>query len=286
MKSTTSCAVLSALSVCFWLPQVHSESSSSDSVAEKRVVSLAPHATELAYSAGLGENLIAVSDRSDYPPEADKLPKVANYQGIKVEKIIALQPDLILAWPAGNPPRELAKLEQFGLDIYYSQTKSLESIASNIEHLSEYASDPSVGLNNAKEYREQLEQLRAKYKDAEPVQYFYQLSEKPIITVAQGHWPSEVFEFCGGQNIFEDAATSYPQVSIEQVVLKKPEVIFTSRHAIENGTMWKDWANEIPAVDKEQLWSLNSDWINRPTTRTLQAIRQVCDYFDKARQNR
>lgn len=282
MKSSTFCAAVYALSLCLWLPHAYAESPS----AAERVVSLAPHATELAYSAGLGGNLIAVSERSDYPPEADKLPKVANYQGIKVEKIIALQPDLILAWPAGNPPRELAKLAQFGLDIYYSQTKSLESIANNIENLSQYASDPSIGLNNAKAYRDQLEQLRARYQNAEPVQYFYQLSEKPIITVAQGHWPSEVFEFCGGQNIFEDAATSYPQVSIEQVVLKKPEVIFTSRHAIENGTMWKNWAEEIPAVDKEQLWSLNSDWINRPTTRTLQAIQQVCDYFDKARQNR
>ena len=86
---------------------------------------------------------------------------------------------------------------------------------------------------------------------------------------------------------FEDAATSYPQVSIEQVVLKKPEVIFTSRHAIENGTMWKAIGLKSSLqLNKEQLWSLNSDWINRPTTRTLQAIRQVCDYFDKARQNR
>ncbi|MCG9606649.1 vitamin B12 ABC transporter substrate-binding protein BtuF [Vibrio alginolyticus] len=251
----------------------------------KRVVSLAPHATELAYSAGLGDNLVAVSERSDYPPQADKLEKVANYQGIKVEKIIALQPDLILAWPAGNPPRELAKLEQFGFNIYYSKTKSLDSIATNIEQLSQYASDPSIGENNAKQYKEQLNALRLKYKDAEPVSYFYQLSEKPIITVAQGHWPSEVFEFCGGRNIFEDSASPYPQVGIEQVVLNKPQVIFTSQHAIENGTMWQSWAEEIPAVAKNQIWSLNSDWINRPTTRTLQAIQQVCDYFDRVREN-
>ncbi|WP_186171272.1 vitamin B12 ABC transporter substrate-binding protein BtuF [Vibrio chagasii] len=251
----------------------------------QRVVSLAPHATELAYSAGLGDNLVAVSERSDYPLQADKLEKIANYQGIKVEKIIALQPDLILAWPAGNPPRELAKLEQFGFNIYYSKTKSLDSIATNIEQLSQYASDPSIGENNAKQYKEQLNALRLKYKDAEPVSYFYQLSEKPIITVAQGHWPSEVFEFCGGRNIFEDSASPYPQVGIEQVVLNKPQVIFTSQHAIENGTMWQSWAEEIPAVAKNQIWSLNSDWINRPTTRTLQAIQQVCDYFDRVREN-
>lgn len=269
------------LSFSLWIPSTLA----TEITTAKRVVSLAPHATELAYSAGLGDNLVAVSERSDYPPQADNLEKVANYQGIKVEKIIALQPDLILAWPAGNPPRELAKLEQFGFNIYYSKTKSLDSIATNIEQLSQYASDPSIGENNAKQYKEQLNALRLKYKDAEPVSYFYQLSEKPIITVAQGHWPSEVFEFCGGRNIFEDSASPYPQVGIEQVVLNKPQVIFTSQHAIENGTMWQSWEEEIPAVAKNQIWSLNSDWINRPTTRTLQAIQQVCDYFDRVREN-
>ena len=276
----TSCATF-AISFSLWIPSTLA----TEVTKAKRVVSLAPHATELAYSAGLGNNLVAVSERSDYPPQADKLEKVANYQGIKVEKIIALQPDLILAWPAGNPPRELAKLEQFGFNIYYSKTKSLDSIATNIEQLSQYASDPSIGENNAKQYKEQLNALRLKYKDAEPVSYFYQLSEKPIITVAQGHWPSEVFEFCGGRNIFEDSASPYPQVGIEQVVLNKPQVIFTSQHAIENGTMWQSWEEEIPAVAKNQIWSLNSDWINRPTTRTLQAIQQVCDYFDRVREN-
>ena len=276
----TSCATF-AISFSLWIPSTLA----TEVTTAKRVVSLAPHATELAYSAGLGDNLVAVSERSDYPPQADKLEKVANYQGIKVEKIIALQPDLILAWPAGNPPRELAKLEQFGFNIYYSKTKSLDSIATNIEQLSQYASDPSIGENNAKQYKEQLNALRLKYKDVEPVSYFYQLSEKPIITVAQGHWPSEVFEFCGGRNIFEDSASPYPQVGIEQVVLNKPQVIFTSQHAIENGTMWQSWEEEIPAVAKNQIWSLNSDWINRPTTRTLQAIQQVCDYFDRVREN-
>ncbi|WP_434566631.1 vitamin B12 ABC transporter substrate-binding protein BtuF [Vibrio chagasii] len=270
-----------AISFSLWIPSTLA----TEVTTAKRVVSLAPHATELAYSAGLGDNLVAVSERSDYPPQADTLEKVANYQGIKVEKIIALQPDLILAWPAGNPPRELAKLEQFGFNIYYSKTKSLDSIATNIEQLSQYASDPTIGENNAKQYKEQLNALRLKYKDAEPVSYFYQLSEKPIITVAQGHWPSEVFEFCGGRNIFEDSASPYPQVGIEQVVLNKPQVIFTSQHAIENGTMWQSWEEEIPAVAKNQIWSLNSDWINRPTTRTLQAIQQVCDYFDRVREN-
>lgn len=64
----------------------------------ERVISLAPHATEMAFAAGLGDKLIAVSEHSDYPEQATKLEKVSNYQGIKLERIIALQPDLVIAW--------------------------------------------------------------------------------------------------------------------------------------------------------------------------------------------
>lgn len=250
----------------------------------ERVISLAPHATEIAYAAGLGDKLIAVSDRSDYPQQVKSLEKVANYQGIKIERIIALQPDLIIAWPAGNPVRELEKLKQFGFNIYQSKTDSLQDIANNIEQLSQYSEDPSQGQAAADAYRQTLKQLKQRYQTDKPVRYFYQLSETPIITVAQDKWPSEVFDFCGGENVFASSSAPYPQVGIEQVVVQNPDVIFTSEHAIQNGNMWQEWQDQLSAVQNQHVWILNSDWLNRPTPRTTQAIEQVCDYFESVRQ--
>lgn len=252
----------------------------------QRVISLAPHATELAYAAGLGDKLIAVSEHSDYPEQAKHLEKVANYQGIKIERIIALQPDLVIAWPAGNPEKELSKLKQFGLNIYYSQTGSLEGIARSIEQLGQYAEQPEVAKQNAFEFRQQLNQMSQQYRTTEPVRYFYQLSESPIITLAQGKWPSEVFSFCGGVNVFESSAIPYPQVGQEQVLLANPEVIFTSEHAIRNGNMWQKWDKQLDAIKNQHIWSLNSDWLNRPTPRTLKAIKEVCEHFESIRQKR
>ena len=252
----------------------------------ERVISLAPHATEIAYAAGLGDKLIAVSDHSDYPEEATKLERVSNYQGIKLERIIALQPDLVIAWPAGNPAKELEKLKQFGINIYYSTTGSLDDIANNIEQLSQYSQDPSVGLNAAKQYRSRLATFKQRYQTDLPVRYFYQLSEQPIITVAKGNWPSEVFSFCGGENVFEKSAVPYPQVGTEQVVLSEPEVIFTSEHAIAKGSPWLDWKQQLSAVENGYVWSLNSDWLNRPTLRTLNAVKEVCEHFETVRRNR
>lgn len=252
----------------------------------ERVISLSPSTTELAYAAGLGEKLIAVSEHSDYPEFATKLDKVANYQGINIERIISLQPDLILAWPAGNPAQDLAKLRQFGFHIYNTQAASLEDIAISIEQLSQYSDDPAQGQSVADNFRSQLVQLKQKYNTTQPVSYFYQLSEKPIITVAQENWPSEVFSFCGGKNVFANSSVAYPQVGIEQVILANPEVIFTSRHAIENGSMWQPWNEQLQALQNKHMWTLNSDWINRPTYRTLHAITQVCELFETVRKKR
>ncbi len=252
----------------------------------ERIISLAPHATELAFAAGLGSKLVAVSDHSNYPEAAKQLEVISSYQGINIERIIALQPDLIIAWPAGNPIRELEKLKQFGLRIYYTKTDSLENIAENIEALSEYSDDPTVGHQAAEKFRHDLAQLKAKYQTNDKVRYFYQLAEKPVITLAKGKWPSEVFSFCGGENIFEDSSAPYPKIGIEQVILRNPDVIFTSEHAIKNGTMWQSWQQQLQAVKNGYVWSLSSDWINRPTPRTLNAITEVCEHFKKVRQNR
>ncbi|MBR9873849.1 MAG: vitamin B12 ABC transporter substrate-binding protein BtuF [Vibrionaceae bacterium] len=252
----------------------------------QRVISLAPHATEIAYAAGLGDKLIAVSEMSDYPEQANKLEKVSNYQGIKLERIIALRPDLVIAWPSGNPAKELEKLAQFDVPIYYSTSSSLMDIANNIEQLSQYSENPQVGLKAADDFRTQLKALKDKYSIEDKVRYFYQLSEKPIITVAGKNWPSEVFTFCGGENIFSSAGSPYPQVSIEQIITRQPEVIFTSRHAMSSDGMWSEWKNEVPALKDGHIWSLNADWINRPTPRTLNAISEVCEYFESVRQKR
>lgn len=249
----------------------------------ERVISLAPHATELAYSAGLGEKIIAASDHSDYPEQAKQLERVANYQGIKLERIITLQPDLIIAWPNGNPSKELDKLKQLGFTVFETKAHSLTEIANSVEALSQYAEDPSIGAINADAFRRELADLKDTYSVDKEVPYFYQLSASPIITIAQKGWPSEVFQFCGGRNIFADSATPYPQVGIEQVVLRQPEVIFTSRHAVVDNGQWAKWHKQIPAVGKDQIWSLNASWINRPTMRSLKAIVQVCDYFEQAR---
>ena len=250
----------------------------------QRIISLSPHMTELAYSAGLGNKLIAASDYSDYPEQAKKLERVANYRGIKMERILTLKPDLILAWKGGNPSREMDRLQQLGIKIFYSNPTQLTDIADTIIKLGKFADDPNKSMTAATTFRTQLAKIKARYQNKSPVRYFYQLSDSPMLTISDGNWPSPVFDICGGENIFATSTAAYPQVNQEQVVVRQPNVIFGSRHATsKENSPWLKWQGKLPAVDNHQLYQLNSDWLNRPTLRTLKAAKQVCQLLENAR---
>lgn len=249
----------------------------------QRVVSLSPHTTELAYAAGLGEQLVAASDYSDYPEAAKSLERVANYRGIKLERIITLKPDLILAWKGGNPPREMAKLEQLGFTIIYSNPSELEDIPRAIENLGQYSARPELASQAARDFRIRLAALKARHHNQKPVRYFYQLSASPIITVAGSSWPSQVFALCGGKNIFADSPAAYPQISEEQVVVRQPEAIFGTRHAATDTAIWEKWQGKLPAIDNQHVFTLQADWLNRPTPRTIKAVEQVCQLLEQVR---
>jgi vitamin B12 transport system substrate-binding protein len=253
------------------------------SYAVQRVISLAPSSTELAYAAGLGDKLIAVSENSDYPQQAQKLERVAGYNSVNIERIIALNPDLILAWHSGGSAKALHQLKTLGFKLFYTDSDTLEQIVERIEALSAFADNPDSGKQLAASFRRRLNQLQSDYASRSKVSYFYQLSSSPLYTIAQQSWPSEVFSLCGGINIFADAPAPYPQVGFEQVLARAPEIIFSSAHAVQNMAQWQPWAAQLPAIANSHTWSLNADWINRPTPRSLKAVEEVCGYFDQVR---
>ncbi|MBV7261162.1 vitamin B12 ABC transporter substrate-binding protein BtuF [Photobacterium sp. WH24] len=255
----------------------------------QRIISLAPHTTELAYAAGLGNKLIAASDYSDYPPQALALERVANYRGIKLERILALKPDLVLAWQGGNPPREMAKLEQLGIRIFYSHPTTLDAIADSLETLGTFADDPTTANQAASDFRQTMAQLNQQYGHQKPVRYFYQLGISPLMSMSGDSWPSQVFALCGGENIFADSPVAYPQVSKEQVIVRRPEAIFTTHGSAGPDanafTLWLPWREQLSAVRDQHLYQTQADWLNRPTPRALLAAQEICKQLDEVRKH-
>ncbi len=252
-----------------------------------RIISLSPQTTEIAYEAGLGGNLVAVSAHSDYPAEAKKLEQVANYQGINIERVISLKPDLVLAWKGGNPEKELAKLADFGIKIFYSNPHSLYEAANAIEELGTWSKNPEKAKERADALRLSLNNIKNKNINKSRIRYFYQLSKTPLMTNNEKHWPQPLFTLCGGENIFAKSPAAYPIVGIERIIQRDPQAIFYPKHkkgAIDPIGHFEKWANVIPAIKRKAIFSISGDWLSRPTPRALQATEEICKAFDEIRE--
>ncbi|WP_340617688.1 vitamin B12 ABC transporter substrate-binding protein BtuF [Xenorhabdus entomophaga] len=240
--------------------------------AASRVISLAPSTTELAYAAGLGDQLVAVSAYSDYPEAAKKLEQVADWQGINVERIIALKPDLILAWRGGNPQRPLEQLAALGIPIFYSDVKKVEDVATDLERLAAYSPHPDIAQKSAADIRQKFNQLKQDYANPNPKPVFLQFGTNPIFTSSAHTIQSEIVSVCGGRNIFADSPVSWPQVNREQVLTRKPEVIVMGGTEEQKQRVADFWQPQLNI----KIITLNDDWFSRAGPRVILATEQLC----------
>ncbi|WP_414079645.1 vitamin B12 ABC transporter substrate-binding protein BtuF [Xenorhabdus bovienii] len=240
--------------------------------AASRVISLAPSTTELAYAAGLGDRLVAVSAYSDYPEAAKKLEQVADWQGINVERIIALKPDLILAWRGGNPQRPLEQLAALGIPIFYSDVKKVEDVATDLERLAVYSPHPDIAKKSAVDIRQTFSRLKQTHATPNPKPVFLQFGMNPIFTSSDHTIQSEIVSACGGKNIFADSTVPWPQVNREQVLTRKPEVIVLGGTEDQKQRVADFWQPQLNV----KIITLNDDWFSRAGPRIILATEQLC----------
>lgn len=238
----------------------------------QRVISLAPSTTELAYAAGMGEVLVAASAFSDYPPAARNLEQVASWQGINLERVLALKPDLILAWRSGNPQRVLDQLAALGIPIFYADAKRIDEVAQELDDLAQYSPLPEAAHQAADRIRRQATQLQAQYAHLPPKRVLLQFGTQPLFTSSGATLQSQLLALCGAQNIFADSRIPWPQVSREQVLARQPQAIVISGGAQELANAKAFWAPQLQVP----IIALDADWFNRPGPRIMLAAQQLC----------
>ncbi|CAI0978284.1 vitamin B12 ABC transporter substrate-binding protein BtuF [Serratia ficaria] len=240
--------------------------------AAQRVVSLAPNATELAYAAGMGETLLAASAFSDYPPEAGRLEQVASWQGINLERVLALKPDLILAWRGGNPQRVLDQLASFGIPIFYADAGNIDEIARSLDSLAQYSPHPQQAHQAADAIRRQIADLKQKYAHNPPRRVLLQFGTQPLFTSSGATLQSQVLSLCGAENIFAESRMPWPQISREQVLARRPQAIVITGGEAQIASVKAFWAPQlqVPVI------ALNEDWFNRGGPRIVLAAQQLC----------
>jgi iron complex transport system substrate-binding protein len=252
----------------------------------RRIVSLAPHATELLYAAGAGPRMAGVSEHSNHPPEAKLLPSVGGAAAPDLERVLSLKPDLVVAWASGNSAAQIAKLRSLGIPVFESEPRDFAAIASSLERLARLAGSESAGRAEADRFRSRLERLRSHYRQRPPVSVFYQIWRAPLMTLNDAHLVSAALRLCGGENIFGGMPQLAPTVGIESVLKANPEVMIASGGAQDDP--FADWRRfpALTAVARGNLFMINGELMNRAAPRVLDGTEALCKQLDAARAKR
>lgn len=254
----------------------------------KRIVSLAPHITELLYAAGAGDRVVATVEHSDYPEAATKLPRVGGYSRIDLEAVAAAKPDLVIAWQSGNAVAHLDKLKSLGLPLFLSQPNRIEDVATSLEKLGQLAGTAPAAEAAAGQFRRQLADLDKRYRQRPKVRVFYQVWKQPLLTVGGHQIISDVIRLCGGENVFANLDTMAPTVSVEAVLAANPEAIVASGMGEERPDWLDDWKRwtRVTAVARGNLFFIPPALIQRHTPRLLQGAERLCEQLETARARR
>ena len=255
--------------------------------AANRIIALSPGATELLFAAGAGDRVMAVVNYSDYPPAALELPLIGSHTRVDMEALIALNPDLVVTWVTGNPPAQVELLQELGVPTFAIEPRTFEGVSSVIERLSTLAGTEPEGYAEAERFRVGIAALTQQYAGVEPIPVFYQVWEKPLMTVNNEHLIGKVLKLCGGVNVFGDMQRLIPRISAEVVLQADPYAILTgSVDGVSDDQLdeWKKYAG-LTAVEKNNLFFVPASPISRPTPRLLDAIQTVCGKLANAREN-
>jgi len=238
--------------------------------AAPRVISLSPANTELLFAAGITP--VGVSSYSDYPPQARQIEQVASWQGMNLERIVALKPDLVLAWRGGNTERQVNQLKQFGITVMWVDAITIEQVIDTLRKLEAYSPHPQQAEQAAQKLLSQYHELKTHYASLPKKRVFLQFGAQPLFTSGKGSIQNQVLELCGGENIFAASRVPWPQVSREQVLARQPQAIVVTGGEEEIPRIEQFWQNQLNVP----IISLHSDWFERASPRIILAAQQLC----------
>ena len=237
--------------------------------AAERVVSLAPSLSEIVVELGAADLLVGVLDGGERPAALATLPSVGHYGQLNIERLLSLKPDLILLWPGSVGPAQREQLQRLNIPVYVAEPHSLEQLATQVQAIADPLGRADAGRQLAAQLRQRLAELRQRYQRAEPLRVFYQVWNQPLYTVGGGQIISDALSVCGARNVFDDLILPAPQVSIESVLQRDPEVILVGDQAQKDA--WRVWPNMAVRVRL-----VPDKGLERPSGQMVEAVARLC----------
>ncbi len=242
----------------------------------RRIVSLAPSITEIIFALGQQERLIGVTQYSNYPAEAAKLPKVGSYVRLDLERIVALNPDLCIAIKDGNPRETIDRLQSLDIPVFAVNPHNLESMLQTIQKIGGILNASQKATTLVTDMRSRIQQVATLVsKTAHQPRVFIQIGISPIVSAGSNTFIDELINRAGGINVAA-GPSAYPHFSREQVLALAPDVLIITSMARSGGyeKAKADWSRlaDMPAVRQKRIHTVDSDLFDRPSPRLLEAL--------------
>jgi vitamin B12 transport system substrate-binding protein len=250
------------------------------SATPQRIVSLTPHITEMLFAIGAGHQVVATDQASDYPADAvNKLPKVANYQSLNSESLLAVKPDLVIAWGSTQALMQ-QQIQALGIPMLLLKSQHLDDLPVELRLLGDKTGHREQANQLAIDIETKFAAYRQQSQQRPKIKAFYQLWYPPLTTVANGSFIQEIMTMCGAENPFAESKAPYPQLGEEAVLAANPQVIFATQHGSDL-QHWLKWP-QLAAVKNKQLYLLKADWLHRLSPRIVLGIEQMCSKVEMA----
>lgn len=252
-----------------------------------RVVTLAPHITEIVFAAGAGSTVVGTVVSSNHPPQARSLPKVGDgAASVNAEALIRLKPDLVLAWQHTGAVSALDPLLQtLGIPLSFIAPAHLDDIPDQIEKLGNRLGTPHHASQEAAALRATLSALRSQYANRPAVPVFIEIGHTPLYAVGHDTMINDALRTCGGVNIFENSRLPALPIGPEHVLQKRPQVILVAGiNPLDEQQAKERWANlGLDPSAGTHLHNIDPDSLFRPGPRLIEATAQICHILEQTR---
>jgi len=231
----------------------------------QRIISLAPYITELLFAAGAGEAIVGVTAFSDYPEAARSFKQVGGGGGLDLEAIMALQPDLVVAWQSGNPRGQVERLQSLGITVFFSEPRRLQDVPATLRRFGRLAGTESAAAVQVDSFNRRYAELHDKYAQRPKVSVFFQIWDQPLMTL-------------NGEHLFT------PQIDVEAVLLANPDVIVIAADDSDSSLLaaWQRWP-QLSAVKQGHVYAIPREQLVRHSPRILDGAERLCELLDVAR---
>ena len=244
--------------------------------AGERILALAPHACEILYAIGAGDDVVGAVSYCDYPQAAHALPRVGSYERINVEAALALKPTMAIVMDESNPGA--SKLRDMGVKVLASYPRRVDEVLSEIRRVGTETGHQKKADQLAESLQLRLNKLHVPQADAgkadvQQASVFYEIWAEPLLTAGKHSFIDDVLSRMGLRNVFGDVAQEAPRVNVEAVIAARPDVVVVpseNRDVAERQAFWQKWLGQDVRVI-----AVNPDLMHRPGPRLLDGMEDL-----------